>query len=499
MPWTARDADRHSQGLTAHQRTVWARVANSALRACMADGADQASCEGSAIRQANAAARRAPAKAASDALDGVVRKSWQGEVTFEAKADGPEGAFRATFAHFNQYDKDGDVTLPGAFTNGQQVRIARWGHNWADLPVGKGTIHTNGQRAWVDGQFFTETQAGRETYLTVKALGDLQEWSYGFAIEEHSFGDFEGREARFLRKLNVFEVSPVMIGAGNDTRTERIKSAILVGEADADAAADDLGLKVGRRLSAATVQRLRGVMEALATLLDERDADDAQVEDAVEALAAAQADGTGTDGEKGAAQAMPGTAQKDAPQEQQGPRGVDPERGSPPVDLQPLADATVERDAEAAQHAQGEGVTGPGGKNPDAAQVASGEAPPPDSDGQALSERVRGADVGRPNTPSSAEGEKAAPPPPDLGLLATRLLADLDTFNERARAAAALGADGGADAATVKAIAPNLLRRLHAGRTEMDNLLRRIEEADRLGLNPKALQAQFAELDRQLG
>lgn len=152
----------------------------------------------------------------------MLKKSARGR--FELKADQP-GKFRATFATFNAIDKDNDVTLPGAFQSGQAVRIAAWGHNWGDLVVGKGVIDQDDSKAWVDGEFFLTTIKGKEHYETVKALGDLQEWSYGFEIKDQSFGEFEGRDVRFLRALDVFEVSPVMIGAGVGTGTDDIKAA----------------------------------------------------------------------------------------------------------------------------------------------------------------------------------------------------------------------------------------------------------------------------------
>lgn len=146
--------------------------------------------------------------------------------TIELKADSP-GEFRATFATFNVIDRDGDVTIPGAFQDGQEVRICAWGHNWGALPVGKGTISQDDSKAWVDGSFFLDTEGGEQTYRTVKNLAGLQEWSYGFDIKEQSFGQFEERDVRFLRALDVFEVSPVMIGAGIGTGTDAIKSAQL--------------------------------------------------------------------------------------------------------------------------------------------------------------------------------------------------------------------------------------------------------------------------------
>jgi len=55
MPWDASDAKRHKKGLSAKQSHQWAVVANKALKSCVDDGGSQESCEGRAIRIANAA------------------------------------------------------------------------------------------------------------------------------------------------------------------------------------------------------------------------------------------------------------------------------------------------------------------------------------------------------------------------------------------------------------------------------------------------------------
>jgi len=137
------------------------------------------------------------------------------------KEDGEEGTFEAVFATLNVVDRDGDVTKPGAFRDGQKVRVSAWGHNWHDLPVGKGVIHADEEKAWVEGQFFLDTEGGRETYRTVKGLEDLQEWSYGFDILESSGGEFDGERVRYLERLDVYEVSPVMGLAGDVGRGHR--------------------------------------------------------------------------------------------------------------------------------------------------------------------------------------------------------------------------------------------------------------------------------------
>jgi len=55
MPWTVRDVSRFKSGLDAEQKRQWVATANDVLSRCLADGGQQANCEASAIRQANAA------------------------------------------------------------------------------------------------------------------------------------------------------------------------------------------------------------------------------------------------------------------------------------------------------------------------------------------------------------------------------------------------------------------------------------------------------------
>jgi len=151
------------------------------------------------------------------------KKVFQAAIELKEGDDVLPGAFQAVFSSLNVIDRDGDITLPGAFTDGQQVRIAYWGHRWHDLPVGKGVIHADEEKAWVDGVFFLDTEAGLETYRTVKNLGELQEWSYGFDIIESESAVVDGTPVRLLKKLTVYEVSPVLLGAGIGTHTVAIK------------------------------------------------------------------------------------------------------------------------------------------------------------------------------------------------------------------------------------------------------------------------------------
>lgn len=140
-----------------------------------------------------------------------------------------KGEVSAVFSTFNVVDKDRDVTVPGAIENGTPIVVSAYGHqSWSGaLPVGKGTIRTTKTEAIAELQFFMDTTHGADTFNTVKQLAEvgLGEWSYGFDTLESEPGEHEGKSVNFLKKLKVFEVSPVLVGAGNNTRTLSAKSA----------------------------------------------------------------------------------------------------------------------------------------------------------------------------------------------------------------------------------------------------------------------------------
>jgi len=169
--------------------------------------------------------------------------------------DAEAGTVSAVFATLGVVDKDGDVTVAGAFTDGAAVLISTYGHaSWdGALPVGKGTIRVDGNDAILDGQFFMNTSHGRDTFETVKAVSEhgLQEWSYSLHNVVSDFGTFEGQEVRFLRSIDVREVSPVLVGAGVNTRTLAVKA-----EASKFSDVLDGALVAVKGLSSMAVERL---------------------------------------------------------------------------------------------------------------------------------------------------------------------------------------------------------------------------------------------------
>lgn len=194
-----------------------------------------------------------------------------------------QGEFVATIAAFNHVDLDGDVTLPGAFPEGKRVQIAQWGHDWGSLPYGTAELRAADGEQQAHGKFNLDTSHGRDAYYTVKAAQDIQEWSYGFNIVEAEYGQFDGQEVRFLKRLDVAEISPVMRGAAGPgmTRVEDIKGLGFTMDEQADLALTaisafldraksltDLRAEQGRkRISAANAARIARVHEALTAAL----------------------------------------------------------------------------------------------------------------------------------------------------------------------------------------------------------------------------------------
>lgn len=207
----------------------------------------------------------------------LVRKSFIPNVSL--KADTP-GAISVEFATLKVIDHDNDVTLPGAFGK-QGVRMQPFGHDTRQFSIGKGTISESGDKAIFDGLINLDMQAGKDAHSSLKfdlEHGDpLQEWSYIFEILDADFGEHEGHQVRFLKRLKVHSVDPVFLGAGLGTRTTGVKGLVdlpfsefleqadaLVTELSERAKAYfDMRSKEGRTFSAANLARLHSIADSL--------------------------------------------------------------------------------------------------------------------------------------------------------------------------------------------------------------------------------------------
>ena len=142
--------------------------------------------------------------------------------------DEVEGKVEAVFSVFNEVDSDGDVVLPTAIKSGFKDKGVPmvWAHDWKK-PIGRGEIVTDDNVATFKGQFIMDTDEGRNAFNTVKAMGDLQQWSFGYEVKDSENGKFQKDngeiDVRFLKELDVWEVSPVLVGANQNTYTASVK------------------------------------------------------------------------------------------------------------------------------------------------------------------------------------------------------------------------------------------------------------------------------------
>ena len=115
--------------------------------------------------------------------------------------------------------------MPGAIGK-QDVHLSGYGHSiWGgNPPIGKGRVYEEGDQAIFEGQFNLEMRDAAETYAAIKFNPDMQEFSWGFNAEFKP-GDHGGRRVNYIENTKIYEVSPVVVGAGIGTGVLDIKEA----------------------------------------------------------------------------------------------------------------------------------------------------------------------------------------------------------------------------------------------------------------------------------
>jgi hypothetical protein len=136
-----------------------------------------------------------------------------------------KGQVVAKIATLNVIDKDGDVILPGALQRTDVVISA----------YGKGVFYEEGDALMFEGEFFMDTTHGRDTFITVKNLGALGEWSYSLQNVTSEPVQVDGVRANGIKGFGATEVSPVLVGASVGSETLSTKSASLTFSQHADA------------------------------------------------------------------------------------------------------------------------------------------------------------------------------------------------------------------------------------------------------------------------
>ena len=189
-----------------------------------------------------------------------------------------EGEFIAYASVFGNKDSYGDVVQPGAFTDTLEAWKAKgspipllWGHNTADPDFNLGEVAEAAEDFHglkVHGRLDMESPKSAQVYRLLKS-GRVSQMSFAYSIVEGEWVEPVGEGKTYkdayysLKKLDLFEVSIVPIGANQETEILAVK-----------AAAGALRAKAGRVLSAKnedlireTVTQLEQATESLKAVL----------------------------------------------------------------------------------------------------------------------------------------------------------------------------------------------------------------------------------------
>ena len=192
-----------------------------------------------------------------------------------------------SLADLKGIDADNDSYERGAFMkNGEQWATILAGHSWLTVPLGKARVFEDGDLALAEMHLNLKTTTGRDWYEAIKFDYDgcdcgktgksVQEYSYGFYVKDSMNDIRDGKQVRILKDVQVYEISPVVQGAGVGTGTLSVKGAKLTDERF-NRVSDDL-VKIAEAVSAspetisqagrAQLKGIHGGLEAVLKALD---------------------------------------------------------------------------------------------------------------------------------------------------------------------------------------------------------------------------------------
>jgi HK97 family phage prohead protease len=186
--------------------------------------------------------------------------------------DAKAGTFSGYGSIFNHTDLGGDLVAPGAFKASLKEWKARGklpkmllqhgrGFTTEDgIPIGKYTrMEEDDKGLFVEGELFAlDTQKGKYVYEGMKA-GELDGLSIGYEAVDVTYGKKPEEPYRTLKKIKLYEVSPVTFGMNERALIQSAKSIEdFKTLADAEAFLRDVA-GLSQRQAVAFVSRLKSL------------------------------------------------------------------------------------------------------------------------------------------------------------------------------------------------------------------------------------------------
>lgn len=139
----------------------------------------------------------------------------------EQKEEKDQGIIEAYVSIFDNVDLVGDIIKRGAFVESLRKKLPKgvWMHNWEE-PIAKTLKGEEDEKGlFIRAQFNLETQRGRESFSDIK-FGIIDEFSIGFKILDY---EWDENDNRIIKKVRLYEWSPVLAGANPDTQLINVK------------------------------------------------------------------------------------------------------------------------------------------------------------------------------------------------------------------------------------------------------------------------------------
>lgn len=210
------------------------------------------------------------------------------DIAFKVKsADAEKGEFTAYASVFGNVDSYGEVVEKGAFADtlkewkdsGNPIPLL-WGHNMSDPDYNVGAIteakeDENG--LLVKAQIDMDSPKAAQVFRLIKS-GRVGQMSFAFDVLEGAEGKLDssdgekdaggGQSVYFLKKLKLYEVSVVPIGANQATEILSVKSALSALDVEGKPASHLLAV---RGILEETLQKINDMLPGVDPLNDRRD------------------------------------------------------------------------------------------------------------------------------------------------------------------------------------------------------------------------------------
>lgn len=148
------------------------------------------------------------------------------DFAFETKELAENGVFSGIASTYGNEDRQGDIVLPGAFTQSlkRANKVPLLKAHDQGAAIGLATLSDSAAGLLVDGKLDLNVSAARETYSGLRE-GYLRGLSIGYAVPKGGEVHRDGG-VRELRTVEVLELSVVAIPANPEARVTAVKSTI---------------------------------------------------------------------------------------------------------------------------------------------------------------------------------------------------------------------------------------------------------------------------------